>query len=250
MLKLLTIVAIFLATTFEVNMSLTHQQEVKVVEQIQNVTEQNKDDVAKYIDNISEDVKILYSMSNEERNKYLKKHYDDKSIKVNIIKKVLVEYDKSVKEIKQLKSVQIATLQTNLNNKESIGNGMLLSAIAWKESSFGLNKSNPKDGKLGSYGSHQILLTTGKKRVPHLSTDELKQKLLTDEHKSMKLANDELEYWTGYYNKKTELNDDQKIIKSIASYNAGFKSDTITAGKKYVIDVVAKAVILNITMVG
>lgn len=250
MLKLLTIVALFLATTFEVNMSLPHQQEVKVVEQIQDVTEQIKDDVAVYIDNISEEVKVLYHMSGKERNVYLNKHYHDKPIKVSIIKKVLAEYDKSVREIEQLRDIQIKTLQTNLNNKESIGNGILLSAIAWKESSFGVNKANPKDGKLGSYGTHQILLTTGKKRVPNLSTDELKQKLLTDEHKSMKLANDELEYWTGYYNKKTELNDDQKIIKSIASYNAGFKSDTITAGKNYVIDVVAKAVILNITMVG
>ena len=243
MLKLLTIVALFLATTLNISTGTTQQPTVKVVEQ-------NKDDVAKYIDSLSEDVKILYSMSNKERNTYLKKHYGDKPMKVSIIKKVLLEYDKSNKEIQELKGVQIKTLHANLNNKESIGNGILLSAIAWKESTFGLNKSNPKDGKLGSYGSHQILLTTSKKRVPHMSLAELKQKLITDERKSMKLANDELAYWTEYYKKDTKLTDDQKIIKSIASYNAGFKADKIQAGKNYVIDVVAKAVILNITMVG
>lgn len=249
MLKLLTIITMFIGLTLQVGPSNKITTNVSS-NQMNVVAKVEKDDVSEYIDSVTEDVKKLYSMSKQDRNKYLNKHYKNKPVKVSIINKVLNEYDRSAEELNNLSSEQVKTLNTNLDNKDSIGNGILLSAIAWKETTFGINKSNPGDGKLGSYGSHQILLTSALKRYKGVSKNDLKKQLIRDEHKSMKLANDELAYWTNYYDQKNNLTEDQKIIKSIASYNAGFKSDTITAGKNYVIDIVAKAVIINITMIG
>ena len=244
MLKLLTIITMFIGLTLQVGPS-----NLPINESNTFVAKVEKDDVGEYIDSVTEDVKKLYSMSRQDRNKYLKDNYSNKPIKVTIIRKILNEYDKATNELNGLTSEQIKTLQANLDNKDSVGNGVLLSAIAWKESTLGINKSNPGDGKLGSYGSHQILLTTALKRDKGINKHELKKQLIADEKKSMELANEELEYWTNYYNKKDNLTEDQKIIKTIASYNAGFKADTISAGKNYVIDVVAKAVMININAV-
>ena len=63
-------------------------------------------------------------------------------------------------ELRNLTPRQYAVLMHSLEAGRSEDLGLTLAAIAWKESSFGKEKSNPGDGKHGSYGSHQILLTS------------------------------------------------------------------------------------------
>ena len=150
-------------------------------------------------------------------------------------------------ELRNLTPRQYAVLMHSLEAGRSEDLGLTLAAIAWKESSFGKEKSNPGDGKHGSYGSHQILLTSA---AAHLRNQGIvnvnlngEQKdimihyLVKNEEVSIRFALEELRYWQ----KKHKGN----YRKMLASYNAGNVSLASPAGAKYARDVAYRVRLLE-----
>lgn len=158
-------------------------------------------------------------------------------------------YGKTYKEeLETLTPQQYAVLMYSLETGKEHNLGYTLAAIAWKESSFGKNKVNQNDGKHGSYGSHQILLTSavGFLRENKIVNVDLKDKaskdilieyLTKDEEVSMRFALEELKYW----HKRHKGN----YKKMIASYNAGNAGINSTAGEKYANDVAYRVKLLQ-----
>lgn len=121
------------------------------------------------------------------------------------------------------------------------GYGLLLTAIIWKESSFGVKLINRKDGKNGSYGVAQILLETAMVRN-NVSTSEeirkLRMRLLTDHIFNLKEAVKELKFWNEYH--KVRKKRKQWRLYTVASYNAGYKSYNSSKGKAYANDIAVR----------
>ena len=150
-------------------------------------------------------------------------------------------------ELRNLTPRQYAVLMYSLEAGRSEDLGLTLAAIAWKESSFGKNKVNPGDGKHGSYGSHQILLTSA---AAHLKDQGLVNVNLNSEQKdimihyltknedvSIRFALEELKY----RQKKHKGN----YRKMLASYNAGHAGLSSPAGAKYARDVAYRVRLLE-----
>lgn len=151
-------------------------------------------------------------------------------------------------ELRNLTPRQYAVLMHSLEAGRSEDLGLTLAAIAWKESSFGKEKSNPGDGKHGSYGSHQILLTSAaahlrNQGIVNVNLKNSEQKdimihyLTKDEDVSIRFAIEELKYWQ----KKHKGN----YRKMLASYNAGHAGLSSPAGAKYAKDVAYRVCLLE-----
>lgn len=143
-------------------------------------------------------------------------------------------------ELKRLTVDQKQVLLFSLKAGKEKDLGITLAAIAWKESSFGVNRSTPTDGKFGSFGSYHVLLSTAANHIKNMDLP------FTYNHKSKthrnllrfvltyvdrigaKLALAELEYWN------TRHKGD--YTKMIASYNAGNAGIHSPAGAKYMRD--------------
>lgn len=143
-------------------------------------------------------------------------------------------------ELNNLTPDQMAVFMHSLSEGKNDDLSLTLAAIAWKESHFGNNKVNKTDGKHGSYGTHQILLTTAasylkKNKIVNVNLKNKKQKevlikfLTEKEEISSYFALEELKYWSGRHK------GDWK--KMVASYNAGNKGINSEAGEKYYKDV-------------
>lgn len=113
--------------------------------------------------------------------------------------------------------------------------GLLLTAIAWKESSFGEKLESPT----GDYGTFQINLKSFNARFG----DDLKQYGISQFSKSMLIssrtvgliaATAELNYWKDIHH--------GDLDKVLASYNAGHNID---AGKDYSADIKQRVAILE-----
>ena len=142
-------------------------------------------------------------------------------------------YSQQLKELTPAQQeVMVNSLKAGkfLKNKE---HGILLAAIAWKESNFGIDKLNSTDGKKGSWGSHQILLDSALKRLESLEKiigeNGIALLLYYSDYFSAVMANKELKYWN-----KVHKGD---ITKVLASYNAGGASTKSERGRKYSKDV-------------
>lgn len=116
--------------------------------------------------------------------------------------------------------------------------GLVLAAIVWKESGFGVNTVNSRDGQHGSFGLAQILLDTSMARN-NITTEEgkknLKFRLLTDTKFNLSEAVKELKGWIRYHRDVYKRKD--WSIRAIASYNTGRRSYDHPRGKKYADDV-------------
>ena len=107
-----------------------------------------------------------------------------------------------------------------------------MAAIAWQESSAGINTSKNKK-KHHAYGVFQNYLPTVRNRAAqnnwNLSDTEIKR-MLSDRKHSARWAYIELSYWLNIHN--------GDIRKAISSYNAGWN---VKAGNKYASQVIEKA---------
>lgn len=144
------------------------------------------------------------------------------------------------KTLERLTTEQYITLVQAYKKGCEQGMGLLLTAIVWKESSFGRRMVNSRDGKNGSFGVAQILLDTAMKRNKVTSTkdkEKLKFKLLTNPDFNLEQALAELTFWREYHKKRNKR---QWRLFTVASYNTGKKSYNSTLGKKYANDIAVR----------
>lgn len=112
--------------------------------------------------------------------------------------------------------------------------GLVLAAIAWKESNFGEVPVNVSDGKYGSYSMFHILLDYAAIRhsaKSNYAKNQLASKLLQDKKFAAREAIGTLKY---FKKKGCELK------CQIASYNAGGKGLSNPKGKKYAEDILMR----------
>lgn len=112
------------------------------------------------------------------------------------------------------------------------GLGYIMAAIAWQESSAGVNTGAGKQ-KHHSYGMFQNYLPTVRNRAAQFKsnlTDTEIKNLLKDRKQSAKWAYIELSYWLDVHN--------GDIRKAVSSYNSGWD---VKAGNKYASNVIDKA---------
>ncbi len=107
-----------------------------------------------------------------------------------------------------------------------------LAAIAWRESLFGLKKTNHKDGIKGSYGTYQIQLYYALEilELEHTKQNEemLRFYLINSEDISAKYAIFMLMEWYRIH---------KDYDKMLASYNVGGISTKSANGQRYVRDI-------------
>ena len=143
-------------------------------------------------------------------------------------------------QLNGLNEFQRETLVSSLRAGKMFKNkehGIILAAIAWKESNLGMRKINDKDGKHGSWGAHQILLDSALKRLKDLEKvvgkNNIAKILYYSDTFSAAMATKELTYWSKVHKGDLE--------KTLASYNAGWKSTESSRGLKYAKDVQYRA---------
>ena len=147
---------------------------------------------------------------------------------INNLKKELKIINK-----KQQKNLKKIIQDKNLDNEKRV----VLAAIAWQETGFGLKVKNSKDGTHGSFCMYQIQSAVAGKRFG-LSPNEAKNKLLQDYNFCKKAALAELSFW--------EKRKDANYENVFARYNAGYKGLNNPAGKKYSENVILKIKTLKI----
>lgn len=149
---------------------------------------------------------------------------------------------KYTKQLDNLTKLQQSTflqgLEYGIDNKL----GYLMVAISWKESDLGRVTVNKSDGKHGSYSMYQILMDTAMKKLGIKKQSEfqilaVKARLLLDHKYAADMAVDELKYWY-----KVHKGD---IKKTLASYNAGWKSTDSKRGNAYAEDVLLRVKVLE-----
>ena len=115
---------------------------------------------------------------------------------------------------------------------------LTLAAIAWQESDLGLNRINIYDGfkkPYGSFGPYHILLRSYISRHNINNkwiTSRIAERLITDLNFSTDAAIEELLYWRNYWKHKGYKGNDL-WKRTIASYNAGYKSIKSKRGRIY-----------------
>lgn len=133
------------------------------------------------------------------------------------------------------RSVLVDVYYSAKEKTKSKTESLLLTAIAWKESSFG----EKLESSTGDYGTFQINLKTFVSRFG----EDLKQAGILKHSKTMLKYNRnigmtaalaELNYWKEKYN--------GDLDKVLSSYNAGHN---LNAGKEYSIDVKQRMIILD-----
>ena len=109
----------------------------------------------------------------------------------------------------------------------------VLPAIAWKESNL-RKVSNPKDGKMGSYGIYQVQVYYHLKAMNLKITDAnikaYSQKLTNDHYYNAYAAVVNLEYWAKLYGRES-------LTKILASYNGGMKGVKLKVALNYAEDI-------------
>lgn len=149
--------------------------------------------------------------------------------------------ERYVKELDTLDSNQTLALILAYWSGRKSGFELTLTAIVWKESSFGKHLANSRDGKYGSFGIAQILLDTAMSRLNlkgQSNRKKLKERLLTDNVFNLKMATQELNYWKTQHHLKA--NKKYWLTLTIASYNAGWRGIYNPKGKKYAKDVLLR----------
>lgn len=150
------------------------------------------------------------------------------------------------RSLEKLSTEQYITLVLAYRKGAELGMGLLLTAIVWKESSFGIRTVNTRDGKNGSFGIAQILLDTAVKRNNVKTKEErerLKFRLLTNPDFNLDQALKELMFWKEFYKKKKIK---QWRLYTVASYNAGRKSYDSPLGQKYANDIAIRIEALKV----
>lgn len=145
---------------------------------------------------------------------------------------------KYLNELKKMSESQTMVMVYAYNFGALSDLGFTLASIVWKESSFGKNTINDKDGKYGSFGLAQILLTTAATRnkvKTKKGLKELRLRLITDHKFNLEEAVRELKYWQKIHRETNKSK--YWFTLSIASYNAGWKGFHSKAGKTYAKDV-------------
>ena len=109
----------------------------------------------------------------------------------------------------------------------------VLPAIAWRESNL-RKVSNPKDGKMGSYGIYQVQVFYHLKAMNLKITDAnikaYSQKLTTDHYYNATAAVINLEYWA-------KLHGRESLTKILASYNGGVNGVNLKVALDYAEDI-------------
>lgn len=149
--------------------------------------------------------------------------------------------DDYVQELRGLDKKQYILLALAYNTGKKHDFELTLTAIVWKESSFGKQIANTRDGKHGSFGIGQILLDTAMVRNGYKTERQrvnLKMKLLTDNIFNLEQAIKELEYWKSIYKDRNQHYDWLRL--TVASYNAGWKTVRSPKGKQYADDVMLR----------
>lgn len=144
--------------------------------------------------------------------------------------------DRYVRYLETMSQEQKMLLAASYRSGARKGLGITQAAIVWKESGFGKILINESDGLLGSFGLGQILLTTSANRHK-VKTKEglarLRERLVTDHVFNLNESLTELVTWRKIHQSKRS----DWWIYMVASYNAGHKSYTSKAGKRYADDV-------------
>jgi len=122
--------------------------------------------------------------------------------------------------------------------------GYTLTAIAWKESSFGVFKLNTHDGhKLkykGSYGVFHILLNSvmmKENNKSHWHASRIAEKLYNDTKYCAGKSLEELLYWQRYWKNK---NVTKVFSHTVGSYNQGTVSINSIKGNLYAKDILLR----------
>lgn len=149
---------------------------------------------------------------------------------------------KYTKQLDKLTKVQQSTFLQGLEYGLDNELGYLMVAISWKESNLGLDNINKGDGRHGSYSVYQILVDTAMRKLGIKKKNEwklvgLKSRLLLDHNFAADLAVDELKYWYKVHK--------GNIKKTLASYNAGWKSTDSARGSAYAEDILLRVKVLE-----
>jgi len=123
--------------------------------------------------------------------------------------------------------------------------GYTLTAIAWKESMFGLYRMNITDGYAkskykGSFGVHHILLSTAVNMAgikTAWSASRLAERLYTDDKLNATAALEILVYWRTRWSNN---NSNMVWSRTVASYNAGTRGINTKAGVAYRDDILLR----------
>jgi len=125
------------------------------------------------------------------------------------------------------------TFNYGSNYKESV----LMSAIAWQESSFGLNLVSNREC-FGVFQNAPKYICIGMKQNNAKCREIIGNKLLSNFDYSYKESRKNLLWWNKYYRKKG-LSKRNLLRMSLASYNAGFNAKYFM-GQEYAREVIHK----------
>lgn len=155
-----------------------------------------------------------------------------------------VRYSQYMAELENLNSEQRSVLYKAYTAGMDSDLQYTLTAIAWKESDFGVYITNLGDGSKGSFGPFHALLDTVKVRYHATNTwqaSRLAERLIKDFDFAASNAITELQCWKQQWKGKGSL----QYRYMIASYNAGYKSYGSTKGRQYALDVILRMQVLQ-----
>jgi hypothetical protein len=155
-----------------------------------------------------------------------------------------VLHDRYMTELENLNSEQRTVLYKAYSAGIDADLQYTLTAIAWKESNFGVYFSDLGDGSKGSFGPFHALLDTVVVRYHATNTwqtSRLAERLIKDFDFAASVSIAELQCWKQHWKSKGSLQNRYMI----ASYNAGYKSYTSPKGREYALDILLRMRILQ-----
>lgn len=145
--------------------------------------------------------------------------------------------EKYYKQLKNLTDKQKIALVEFYVYGQNYGYNEILPAIAWKESSFCIQKISSKDGIMGSYGCMQVQLYYDLKA----KKADMKKKTINTV-RNMHINNNTYNMHAAIYNlNKWKERHGDNIRHILASYNAGTKGPRSTIGIRYAEDVLIRS---------
>jgi hypothetical protein len=153
-------------------------------------------------------------------------------------------HDRYMTELENLNSEQRSVLYKAYTAGIDADLQYTLTAIAWKESDFGVYFSDLGDGSKGSFGPFHALLDTVAARYHATNTwqtSRLAERLIKDFDFSASVSIGELQCWKQHWRHKGSLQNRYMI----ASYNAGYRSYDSNDGRKYALDILLRMRVLQ-----
>jgi hypothetical protein len=154
-----------------------------------------------------------------------------------------------MKELDSLSPKQKAVLIQSFRTGAKHNLGYTLASMGWKESDFGQNKINMRDGSHtaypGSFGTFQQMLSEAMKlpEIKHKYTaSQVKYRLLYDDKFASEIALNHLSMWKAHWESKHVSNTYKYMV---ASYNCGGYGARSTKGNCYAEDIALRTKVLK-----